>query len=209
MALSGGPMDRTALPERAYERLRAAIIDGELEPGSKLGVGETAVAFGTSRETVRAALERLTREGLVETYRNMFSRVPLMDTESTSNAVDVLEDVWTGAVRRFLPRAGDEEIAVLGDRTKQMAVAADSRDVTSFAEATEELAVCCSRDDASPDRTHIVQLTCAHVRRYWVLSDRAFDWVAAETFISTIRKAFQARDAAGACDAITRFLNVP
>lgn len=209
MALSGGPMDRTALPERAYERLRAALIDGELEPGSKLGVGETAVAFGTSRETVRAALERLTREGLVETYRNMFSRVPSVDAESTRNAVDVLEDAWTGAVRRFLPRAGNEEIAVLGDRTRQMAVAADSRDVSSFAEAMEELAVCCSRDDASPDRTSIVQLTCAHVRRYWVLSDRAFDWVAAETFTAAISNALQARDADGACDAITRFLDVP
>lgn len=207
MALSGGPMDRTALPERAYERLRAAIIDGELEPGSMLGVGETAVTFGTSRETVRAALERLTREGLVETYRNSFSRVPLVDTVSTRDAVDVLDDVWTGAVRRFLPRAGEEEVAALSDLTTQMAATIASRDVASFGDALEELAVSCSRGDASSERASIVRQTCAHVRRYWLLSDRAFDWDAAETLTAAIRPAIRSRDAAGTCDAITGFLD--
>ncbi|WP_136043225.1 MULTISPECIES: GntR family transcriptional regulator [unclassified Microbacterium] len=207
MALSGGPVDRTRLGESAYARLRAAIIGGELEPGSVLGVYETAKAFGTSRAPVQVALDLLAREGLVEVYRNSYSRVASVDGESTRKAVDVLTDVWTGAVRRFLPRAGEEEVAALSDLAAQMAATIASRDVASFGDALEELAVSCSKGDASPERTSIVSQTCAHVHRYWLLSDRAFDWDAAATLTAVIGASIRSRDAAGACDAITGFLD--
>ncbi len=105
MALSGGPMERTTLWESAYSRLRAAIIGGELEPGAKLGVYETAKALGTSRAPVQVALDLLAREGLVEVYRNSYSRVASVDKERTRKAVDVLTDVWTGA-RSPVPTEG-------------------------------------------------------------------------------------------------------
>ncbi|NJI60934.1 GntR family transcriptional regulator [Microbacterium oxydans] len=207
MALSGGPVDRTRLGESAYARLRSAIIAGDLEPGAMLGVYETAKAFGTSRAPVQVALDLLAREGLVEVYRNSYSRVASVDRESTRKAVDVLTDVWTGAVRRFLPRAGEEEVAALSDLTTQMAATIASRDVASFGDVLEELAVSCSKGDASPERASIVRQTCAHVHRYWLFSDRAFDWDAAETLTAVIRPAIRSRDAAGACDAITGFLD--
>lgn len=206
MALSGGPMERMTLGESAYARLRAAIIGGELEPGSMLGVFEIAKAFGTSREPVQVAFDRLARDGLIEIGGTTYSRVPAADRESTRDTVDVLEDVWTAAVRRFLPGAGEAEVAVLSDRTTQMAAAIASRDVAAFGDALEELAVRCSKGDASPDRASIIRLTCVHVRRYWLLSDRAFDWDSAEILTSAISTAFRSRNAARACDAITRFL---
>jgi DNA-binding GntR family transcriptional regulator len=49
----------------AYARLRAEIIDWELEPGTPLGEIETAERLGVSRTPVREALARLAADGLV------------------------------------------------------------------------------------------------------------------------------------------------
>lgn len=55
-----------SLATQVYEQLRSAIIRGELAPDSKLVELEIAQKMGTSQGTVREALQRLEREGLVE-----------------------------------------------------------------------------------------------------------------------------------------------
>lgn len=49
-----------------YERLREAIISGELSPGETLSENALAAAYGASRTPVREALHRLEIETLVE-----------------------------------------------------------------------------------------------------------------------------------------------
>ena len=52
--------------EWVVERLRAAIVVGELPPGSRLRTAELAARFGVSPTPLREALQRLAAEGLVE-----------------------------------------------------------------------------------------------------------------------------------------------
>lgn len=51
--------------DRAYGTLRAEIVDWELPPGSVLAEVEQSVRLGISRTPLRAALARLTADGLV------------------------------------------------------------------------------------------------------------------------------------------------
>jgi DNA-binding GntR family transcriptional regulator len=51
--------------ERVYDVLRDAILDGQLSPGSRINLSQTAVQLGTSETPVREALKRLESERLV------------------------------------------------------------------------------------------------------------------------------------------------
>ncbi|MEA2687933.1 MAG: hypothetical protein QOD51_540, partial [Candidatus Eremiobacteraeota bacterium] len=59
---------RRGLPlrDRIHDRLRAAIISGELSPGTPVIEAELATRLGASRTPVREALRRLEAEGLLE-----------------------------------------------------------------------------------------------------------------------------------------------
>jgi len=55
-----------SLRDQIHERLRSAIVSGELEPGSPIIEADLAATLGASRTPVREALRRLESEGLVE-----------------------------------------------------------------------------------------------------------------------------------------------
>ncbi|HEY4734695.1 MAG TPA: GntR family transcriptional regulator [Gemmatimonadaceae bacterium] len=59
---SAGATDRA---NRLYESLRNLIVRGQLAPGSRIVETEVAERFGVSRTPIRAAFQRLEREGYV------------------------------------------------------------------------------------------------------------------------------------------------
>jgi DNA-binding GntR family transcriptional regulator len=59
--------DTLSLAERAYRRLRDAIVQGALAPGSRISERGLATALGISAQPVREALRRLEQDGMVVT----------------------------------------------------------------------------------------------------------------------------------------------
>src|SRR5256886_14704213 len=59
---AGGATERA---NRLYESLRNLIVRGQLAPGARIVETEVAERFGVSRTPVRAAFQRLEREGYV------------------------------------------------------------------------------------------------------------------------------------------------
>ena len=57
---------KPTLVDEVHEAIYQALIDGQIEPGSKLKLGELAGRFGVSGAVVREALSRLTEQGLVQ-----------------------------------------------------------------------------------------------------------------------------------------------
>ena len=72
----------------AYATLHAAIVSGELSPGERLVEEELAERLGFSRGAVRAAILRLSHEGLAVRERNRGARVRRFSVEE---AVEILE----------------------------------------------------------------------------------------------------------------------
>ena len=58
-------MSRYVAPETNYEKLRAAIVRGEIAPNSRLVESDVVTSFDMTRAAVRNALIRLEQEGLV------------------------------------------------------------------------------------------------------------------------------------------------
>ncbi|VVO92228.1 GntR family transcriptional regulator [Pseudomonas fluorescens] len=65
LSIAGENIDRRSLDRKAADCIRDAIISGQLALGSRLTEIGLAAQVGLSRSTVRAALQRLSGEGLV------------------------------------------------------------------------------------------------------------------------------------------------
>jgi DNA-binding GntR family transcriptional regulator len=89
----------------AYELIHGEIIASELSPGERLVEEELAERLGTTRGPVRAALVRLSHEGLVVRERNRGAHVRRINVEEAIEILEarsVLESLAAGyaAVRR-------------------------------------------------------------------------------------------------------------
>ena len=66
MALILDIPERKSLGEHVYERLKEAIVDGEMEAGSRIIENQIADAMRISRTPVREAIHKLDRTGFLE-----------------------------------------------------------------------------------------------------------------------------------------------
>ncbi|HZS31360.1 MAG TPA: GntR family transcriptional regulator [Gaiellaceae bacterium] len=101
------------MAEAALERLREAIILGELTPGTPLRLEDLARSLGTSISPVREAVRRLEALGLAEHVPHHGAKVTGLDVEELRELFSVRLALETLAVRRAaeLFTADDERTA--------------------------------------------------------------------------------------------------
>jgi DNA-binding GntR family transcriptional regulator len=103
----------SALWENIAELIRAAILSGELEPGSKLIETELAERFGTSRGPIREAIRELAREGLVTELPRRGTLVSTLTAHDLSEVYAVRQALEVAASRVVIARAAEEELQAL------------------------------------------------------------------------------------------------
>lgn len=96
-----------------YERLGAAIMTGELPPGTKLSEPAIAERYGISRAPVREAIRRLQERGLVAYVRNQGARVVSPTLDEFLALLDVREALEGMASRLAATAMSDAAIADL------------------------------------------------------------------------------------------------
>lgn len=109
--------------QRAYEQLRAEIIDGDLPPGQVLGEVEQSQRFGISRTPVREAIGRLAAEGLAEQQGGRGVVVSQVTVDDIPPLFEVREALDIQAARLAALRGRPAEFTALADQLD--AVAAD------------------------------------------------------------------------------------
>ena len=97
----------------ATEVIREAILDGRLEPGSRLKEEELARDLGISRTPVREALLVLQAEGLTETTPNRGAVVRAHDGADLVDLYQLRALLEGYAARQAAVRVSDEEIELL------------------------------------------------------------------------------------------------
>jgi DNA-binding GntR family transcriptional regulator len=121
--------------EHALERLRHAIVTGELRPGARVVQEEVAARLGVSLAPVREALRVLEQEGQV-TYlprRGYFvTQLSIDDLEEIYELRRVLEE---RAARHALPALDDEALDRVQGAARDCERAAASGDVAAELEA--------------------------------------------------------------------------
>ena len=97
-------VQEVAVTGTVYERIRGAIIAGELPSRQRLAETALAEQFGTSRTPVREALQRLESERLIErTHKGTFIRQ--IEPDEVYDIYDVLKTLEAAAARMACERA--------------------------------------------------------------------------------------------------------
>ncbi|SUE42551.1 GntR family transcriptional regulator [Roseomonas gilardii] len=139
-AVSLAPLEIEAAPslaERAYARLRDAIVEGSLAAGTKLSERRLAAALGISAQPVREALRRLEGEGLVETRPKSGTFVSCLDGDRLAEMGRIRAALEGAAAALAARRAGPAELRMLEQRLGAIRAATAQGDRAALAEAND------------------------------------------------------------------------
>lgn len=142
-----GPLTRTSLAEQVRDRIREAVICGELPQGSVLTEPVVAARYAVSRAPVREAMLALERDGLVTFDARGRAKVLELTPRVFEELVAVRVSLEGLAAR--LVAAGDtaDLAAALEENIRQQGDAATYRDLTRLDVAFHELVVRAARND--------------------------------------------------------------
>ena len=110
----------------AYDQLRALILAGDLEPGSRLAQADLAERLGVSRTPVREALRRLAGEGLVDFHANRGFWTADIGLDAVLRRLEVRLIIEPGIARLASERRTDEHLGALSAAIDRETTAADS-----------------------------------------------------------------------------------
>lgn len=96
--------------EHAIERVREAILCGEIPPGARLHQVSLAERFGISRTPLRAALVALSHSGLVTYESNRGYRVRELSREQLNDAFMIRAEIEALACRLAANRITADEV---------------------------------------------------------------------------------------------------
>lgn len=128
--------------ELAYERLRKALMNGELPIGQFLSQRKLAEIAGVSVVTARSALRTLERDGIVENVPRWGVRIPVETEEMVRDRHFVRELLEVAAVERLVVRGSDKEaqtLLELAQRCDELADSGRPEDVSTFAQVHFDL----------------------------------------------------------------------
>lgn len=114
----------------AYERLRDAIVRGELAPGEKVRDGDLADLLGLSRTPVREALTRLVESGLVELKPGVYTRISTLNQHHVEATLAVLKAMDSLATEAAVPRMTEKDFHAMRQANSDFAAAVKRQDVT-------------------------------------------------------------------------------
>ena len=129
---------RQLLRDDAFTAIRAAIVDGTLEPGERLVDAELSEWLGVSRTPIREALARLDAAGLVQTQPGRFTIVSPLDLRSVKDAQAVTATMHELAMTEAVPAMAAEHIAAMRAANRRFAAALDAGDIDGAIGADDE-----------------------------------------------------------------------
>jgi DNA-binding GntR family transcriptional regulator len=130
---------RVLLRDQAADRIREAIVAGDLPPGSVIKDAALAVRLGLSVAPVRAALARLADEGLVESKPQSHTRVTPLVLRPVRDAAAVVRAMHELAAREAAGRATEDDVAAMRSANRRFAAAVAAHDVDAALEADDDL----------------------------------------------------------------------
>lgn len=136
MSLSD-PVNRRLMSDEAYDRIRDAIVTGELVPGERIKDTELALRLGLSRTPVREALNRLTDTGLVEAKPGVYTRITTLNQVDIARTLAVLKSLDELAIRTAVPNLKKDDLEHMTQINKEFAAAVKRNDARAALEADD------------------------------------------------------------------------
>ncbi len=107
------------IADRIFDRLRQAIVEGEIPPGSKISEPVLAARYGISRGPLREAMRRLESTNLVDRKPNIGARVITLSSDQLLEIYVIREALEGMAARLAAQQMSDAAIADLQQLLEQ------------------------------------------------------------------------------------------
>lgn len=129
MAIPSAPLSRR---EEAYERVLAAIVYGDLAPGSAVDEKSLALRFDMGLAGIRNALARLEIEGLVDRQPRIGTKIATLGVRDLHDVYEMRYIIEPMAARIAAMRAEPSDIALLrelGEQYRELAKTPNLREL--------------------------------------------------------------------------------
>lgn len=190
-----GPIRRTALHDTLVSHLRDMIIEGRLEPGTRLHEGQLGQQLGVSRTPLREAIKYLASEGLVELIPARGAIVKRFSSKDVRDMLSVLQTLEEMAGRLACEIASDADIGsvrALHDRMVEHYRASDRLEYYKLNQSIHSAIVRIAGNGALAEVHAMLQMRLKRIR--FVGHEGAEKWAAAVAEHEEMILALEARD---------------
>ena len=153
------------LADVAYARLAQAIATCEIPAGAPLNEREVAARLGMSRTPLRAALHRLSLEGLVTTVPKKGTYAARLDARDVEDNMAVREALEIEMAQRVIAAAVELDAAVLDELLDAQRHAIEHLDSPAFLRADEQFHLYLLATSGNRRAVEAAQRTWLHVNR--------------------------------------------
>jgi DNA-binding GntR family transcriptional regulator len=202
-----GPIRRTALHDTLVNHLRDMIIEGDLEPGTRLHEGQLGEQLGVSRTPLREAIKYLASEGLVELVPSRGAVVKRFSPKDVKDMLTVLRSLEELAGRLACEFASDEEVAGVRALHDQMIACYKSGDRLQYYKLNQDIhsaIVGLSKNAALADIHIMLQTRLKRIR--FIGHEGPEKWAAAVAEHEEMITALEARDKDRLAEVLGRHL---
>lgn len=161
------PPDDATMTDKAYALIEELIVTLELAPGAVLSEVVLANRLSTGRTPVREALQRLSRDGLVNILPRRGVLVSEMDLSAQLRLLEVRRELERLMARGAAKRATPEERKEFAEIAQGMRLAAEKEDGLAFMRLDQQFNMSIAAASRNEFATRAMGLMHGLSRRFW------------------------------------------
>lgn len=200
--IPANPAPRETLQDFVYSRVKALILNGELEPGRTITMRSLATAFSVSHMPVREALQRLTAERALTLVAGRSMGIPPLSIERLEDLRRVRLEVEGMAATWAAGNIDDARLHDLERLCAQLDSAVSSNDVRSYLRCNCELHFTVYRAAGSPTLMAMIEPLWLQISPYFSLLHGSGNFIESNRCHRALIAALGRRDADGARAAV-------
>lgn len=200
-------VDKSTLHDQVANRIRDLIIEGTLQPGSRIDESALILRLGVSRTPFREALRTLAAEGLVEIRQGRGAAVRKLSAEDVRSMLEVLANLERQAAQLTCERATDDEIAAMLDIHNRMLAFYEARDRMPYYRLNQEFHSGLARLSRNATLMELHGNLQARLKRIRFMGHRQPDyWAAAVAEHDEMAEALARRDGEALGEVVARHI---
>ncbi len=191
------PLDRASLHDEMVERLRDLIVEGALEPGTRVPERELCARFAVSRTPLREALKVLASEGLLELLPHRGAQVTRLTAADLDELFPVMGALEALAGELACAQITEAELAEIRALHYQMALHATRGELADYFRLNQRIHEAIMEAARNPTLARLYRGLADRVRRARYLANMSKPrWDQAVGEHEAILEALEKRDGA-------------